>query len=176
MDRYNHDLGGEDTDDTDDTPVFGSFSSYTPQYRKQHYSWSRTTSASSTTSVASSTSQNYPSASAAAAPTTTTVQNATTTTSGTITTTATAVSASSTQETQKLLVTESSSSPTNTVDSVAKCRKISAPLAAAGGAGNSITTISTLNQHMVNKVLTTPQLRKIEVIWIFFLAKKIIYF
>lgn len=41
MDRYNHDLGGEDTDDTDDTPVFGSFNSYTPQYRKQHYSWSR---------------------------------------------------------------------------------------------------------------------------------------
>lgn len=41
MDRYNHDLAGEDTDDTDDTPVFGSFNSYTPQYRKQHYSWSR---------------------------------------------------------------------------------------------------------------------------------------
>ena len=41
MDRYNHDLGGDDTDDTDDTPVFGSFSSYSPQYRKQHYSWSR---------------------------------------------------------------------------------------------------------------------------------------
>lgn len=41
MDRYNHDLGGEDTDDTDDTPLFGSFSSYTPQYRKQHYSWNR---------------------------------------------------------------------------------------------------------------------------------------
>ncbi|XP_055858037.1 microtubule-associated serine/threonine-protein kinase 3 isoform X2 [Episyrphus balteatus] len=41
MDRYNHDLGGEDTDDTDDAPLFGSFSSYTPQYRKQHYSWNR---------------------------------------------------------------------------------------------------------------------------------------
>ncbi|XP_030375087.1 microtubule-associated serine/threonine-protein kinase 3 isoform X2 [Scaptodrosophila lebanonensis] len=41
MDRYNHDLDGDDTDDTDDTPVFGSFNSYTPQYRKQHYSWSR---------------------------------------------------------------------------------------------------------------------------------------
>lgn len=41
MDRYNHDLGGEDTDDTDDTPVFGSFSSYSPQYRKHNYSWSR---------------------------------------------------------------------------------------------------------------------------------------
>ncbi|XP_055922627.1 microtubule-associated serine/threonine-protein kinase 4 isoform X2 [Eupeodes corollae] len=41
MDRYNHDLGGEDTDDTDDAPLFGSFSSYTPQYRKQHYSWTR---------------------------------------------------------------------------------------------------------------------------------------
>ncbi|XP_037940617.1 microtubule-associated serine/threonine-protein kinase 3 [Teleopsis dalmanni] len=39
IDRFNHDLAGEDTDDTDDTPVFGSFSSYTPQYRKQHYSW-----------------------------------------------------------------------------------------------------------------------------------------
>lgn len=33
MDRYNHDLG-EDTDDTDDSPLFGSFSSYSPQSRK----------------------------------------------------------------------------------------------------------------------------------------------
>ncbi|XP_055373331.1 uncharacterized protein LOC129606738 isoform X2 [Condylostylus longicornis] len=41
LDRYNHDLAGDDTDDTDDTPVFGSFSSYTPQYKKQHYCWSR---------------------------------------------------------------------------------------------------------------------------------------
>lgn len=32
-DRYNHDIG-EDTDDTDDSPLFGSFSSYSPQYRK----------------------------------------------------------------------------------------------------------------------------------------------
>jgi len=51
MDRYNHDLGGEDTDDTDDTPVFGSFNSYTPQYRKQHYSWSRHATATTTDSV-----------------------------------------------------------------------------------------------------------------------------
>ncbi|XP_073847192.1 uncharacterized protein [Musca autumnalis] len=72
MDRYNHDLGGEeDTDDTDDTPE-------QTKYRKQHYSWSRTTSASSTTSVASSTSQNNPTAA------TTTVQQ--TTTGGTLTT------------------------------------------------------------------------------------------
>ncbi|XP_034659666.1 microtubule-associated serine/threonine-protein kinase 3 isoform X1 [Drosophila subobscura] len=49
MDRYNHDLAGEDTDDTDDTPVFGSFNSYTPQYRKQHYSWSRHAASTSTT-------------------------------------------------------------------------------------------------------------------------------
>ncbi|XP_022226103.2 microtubule-associated serine/threonine-protein kinase 1 [Drosophila obscura] len=48
MDRYNHDLAGEDTDDTDDTPVFGSFNSCTPQYRKQHYSWSRHASSTST--------------------------------------------------------------------------------------------------------------------------------
>lgn len=51
MDRYNHDLGGEDTDDTDDTPVFGSFNSYTPQYRKQHYSWSRNATATTTDST-----------------------------------------------------------------------------------------------------------------------------
>lgn len=50
MDRYNHDLAGDDTDDTDDTPVFGSFNSYTPQYRKQHYSWSRHATASTTDS------------------------------------------------------------------------------------------------------------------------------
>ncbi|XP_017086271.1 microtubule-associated serine/threonine-protein kinase 3 [Drosophila eugracilis] len=53
MDRYNHDLGGEDTDDTDDTPVFGSFNSYTPQYRKQHYSWSRHATPTSTDGVKS---------------------------------------------------------------------------------------------------------------------------
>ncbi|CAG2063032.1 unnamed protein product, partial [Timema podura] len=33
MDRYNHDIG-EDTDDTDESPLFGSFSSCSPQYRK----------------------------------------------------------------------------------------------------------------------------------------------
>ncbi|KAF5294843.1 hypothetical protein FQA39_LY00327 [Lamprigera yunnana] len=33
VDRYNHDLG-DDTDDTDDSPVFGLFSSCSPQYRK----------------------------------------------------------------------------------------------------------------------------------------------
>lgn len=33
MDRYNHDLG-DDTDDPDDSPLFGSFSSYSPQSRK----------------------------------------------------------------------------------------------------------------------------------------------
>ncbi|XP_023711287.1 microtubule-associated serine/threonine-protein kinase 3 isoform X7 [Cryptotermes secundus] len=33
VDRYNHDIG-EDTDDTDDSPLFGSFSSCSPQYRK----------------------------------------------------------------------------------------------------------------------------------------------
>ncbi|XP_067645232.1 microtubule-associated serine/threonine-protein kinase 3 [Eurosta solidaginis] len=51
MDRYNHDLAGEDTDDTDDIPVFGSFSSLTPQYRKQHYSWSRVPSTTSTNTI-----------------------------------------------------------------------------------------------------------------------------
>ncbi|KAK7861662.1 hypothetical protein R5R35_006574 [Gryllus longicercus] len=35
MDRYNHDIG-EDTDDTDESPLFGSFSSCSPQYRKVH--------------------------------------------------------------------------------------------------------------------------------------------
>lgn len=33
-DRYNHDMG-EDTDDTDDSPLFGSFASCSPQYRRQ---------------------------------------------------------------------------------------------------------------------------------------------
>ncbi|XP_068082324.1 microtubule-associated serine/threonine-protein kinase 3 isoform X2 [Anabrus simplex] len=33
MDRYNHDIG-EDTDDTDESPLFASFSSCSPQYRK----------------------------------------------------------------------------------------------------------------------------------------------
>lgn len=38
MDRYNHDMGGEDTDDTDDFPLIGSFGSYSPQYRKHNSS------------------------------------------------------------------------------------------------------------------------------------------
>lgn len=33
MDRYNHELE-DDTDDTDDSPLFGLFSSCSPQYRK----------------------------------------------------------------------------------------------------------------------------------------------
>jgi len=33
MDRYSHDIG-DDTDDTDESPLFGSFSSCSPQYRK----------------------------------------------------------------------------------------------------------------------------------------------
>lgn len=52
MDRYNHDLDlsegggsgntiGDDTDDTaDDSPLFGSFNSYSPHYRKQYSSTS----------------------------------------------------------------------------------------------------------------------------------------
>ncbi|XP_059610760.1 microtubule-associated serine/threonine-protein kinase 3 [Phlebotomus argentipes] len=38
MDRYNHDLGDEDTDETEDTPLFGSFSSYSHHFRKQQCS------------------------------------------------------------------------------------------------------------------------------------------
>lgn len=38
MDRYNHDMGGDDTDDTDDFPLIGSFGSYSPQYRKHNSS------------------------------------------------------------------------------------------------------------------------------------------
>ncbi|KAG4079765.1 hypothetical protein HA402_014896 [Bradysia odoriphaga] len=38
MDRYNHDLAGEDTDETEDSPLIGSFSSYSPQYRRQNSS------------------------------------------------------------------------------------------------------------------------------------------
>lgn len=35
VDRYSHDLG-DDTDDTDDSPVIGLFSSCSPQYRRVH--------------------------------------------------------------------------------------------------------------------------------------------
>jgi microtubule-associated serine/threonine kinase len=35
MDRYNHDIG-DDTDEIKKSPLFSSFSSYSPQYRKQH--------------------------------------------------------------------------------------------------------------------------------------------
>lgn len=35
MDRYNHEVE-DDTDDTDDSPVFGLFSSCSPQYRRTH--------------------------------------------------------------------------------------------------------------------------------------------
>lgn len=31
-------MGGEDTDDTDDLPLIGSFGSYSPQYRKNNSS------------------------------------------------------------------------------------------------------------------------------------------
>lgn len=34
MERYNHDMAGDDTDDTDEFPQIGSFGSYSPQYRK----------------------------------------------------------------------------------------------------------------------------------------------
>lgn len=34
MDRYNHDMGCDDTDETDEFPQIGSFGSYSPQYRK----------------------------------------------------------------------------------------------------------------------------------------------
>lgn len=39
VDRYNHEIDGDDTDETnDDSPLFGSFNSYTPQFRKQYSS------------------------------------------------------------------------------------------------------------------------------------------
>uniref|UniRef100_A0A182W1Z9 non-specific serine/threonine protein kinase n=1 Tax=Anopheles minimus TaxID=112268 RepID=A0A182W1Z9_9DIPT len=36
VDRFNHEICGDDTDEMEDSPLFGSFSSYSPQYRKQH--------------------------------------------------------------------------------------------------------------------------------------------
>uniref|UniRef100_A0A182JTS2 non-specific serine/threonine protein kinase n=1 Tax=Anopheles christyi TaxID=43041 RepID=A0A182JTS2_9DIPT len=36
VDRYNHEICGDDTDEMEDSPLFGSFSSYSPQYRKQN--------------------------------------------------------------------------------------------------------------------------------------------
>uniref|UniRef100_A0A1B0BXN9 non-specific serine/threonine protein kinase n=1 Tax=Glossina palpalis gambiensis TaxID=67801 RepID=A0A1B0BXN9_9MUSC len=125
MDRYNHDLAGDDTDDTDDIPVFGSFSSYTPQYRKQHYSWSR---AISTTSI-----------------NTVSIANSST---GLITSTVSPTTLTTSGVTTRALVSESITSTTNTCNTVVKCPKISPS--------------STSHQQMVNKLLNTPQLRKIE--------------
>lgn len=36
IDRYSHDLEGDDTDEADDSPLFASFSSYSPQFKKQY--------------------------------------------------------------------------------------------------------------------------------------------
>lgn len=135
MDRYNHDLAGEDTDDTDDTPVIGSFSSYTPQYRKQHYSWSR---ASSTTSVSSSTTN-----------TTTTATTSNSSTKGVNPSTAITLidgkiqMVESTSPIKKLLIGN-------------KDRKTAAPLSFP-------TPHSIATEALINSVLNTPQLRKIEV-------------
>lgn len=38
IDRYSHDLEGDDTDEADDSPLFASFSSYSPQFKKQYSS------------------------------------------------------------------------------------------------------------------------------------------
>ncbi|XP_049313805.1 uncharacterized protein LOC105227351 [Bactrocera dorsalis] len=141
MDRYNHDLAGEDTDDTDDTPVFGSFSSLTPQYRKQHYSWSRVPSASSSTTMTpTSTSAASVSASASSA---------------------TADSSSKQAEVKPEVVTTAASKAGNvsvcdsntTVDSsmaLVKCKN------------NSALSPSMSSDFIANKLLTTPQLRKLD--------------
>ncbi|XP_004522249.1 microtubule-associated serine/threonine-protein kinase 1 [Ceratitis capitata] len=139
MDRYNHDLAGEDTDDTDDTPVFGSFSSLTPQYRKQHYSWSRVPSTSSSATMTPTT------ASAAinsATPTSATTGNSTepaeAKTVGSIVTTASNTS-----------IVDSST----TVDSslaLVKCKN------------NSALSPSMSSDFIANKLLTTPHLRKLD--------------
>ncbi|XP_011177378.2 microtubule-associated serine/threonine-protein kinase 1 [Zeugodacus cucurbitae] len=142
MDRYNHDLAGEDTDDTDDTPVFGSFSSLTPQYRKQHYSWSRVPSNSSSTTITpTSTSVASVSASASSA---TTDNNSSKKVEFKTDALATAVSTSA-----NATVCDSST----TVDSsmaLVKCKN------------NSALSPSMSSDFIANKLLTTPQLRKLD--------------
>lgn len=43
MDRYNHEIADDDTDDTDEPPIFGSFNSFSSQYRKSYHSGTTTT-------------------------------------------------------------------------------------------------------------------------------------
>ena len=133
MDRYNHDLAGEDTDDTEDMPSFGSFSSYTPQYRKQHYSWSRA--ATTTSSELSSSANSTPPTAVVTTTTTTTVQHQQT----------------KVMETSNVAIVTTSApitSPTS-VDVVVKPK------------ANVLSPSS--GTAMANKLLNTPQLRKIGV-------------
>lgn len=53
LDRYNHDLE-DDTDDTDESPVFGLFSSCSPQYKKVHSSSRQFTSGTASSLITSS--------------------------------------------------------------------------------------------------------------------------
>ncbi|XP_036213998.2 microtubule-associated serine/threonine-protein kinase 1 isoform X2 [Bactrocera oleae] len=141
MDRYNHDLAGEDTDDTDDTPVFGSFSSLTPQYRKQHYSWSRVPStSSSTTMTPTSTSAASVSASASSA----TADN------------------SSKKAEFKAEAVNIAASTTGTVSVCDSNTTMDSSMALMKCKNNSALSPSMSSDFIANKLLTTPHLRKLD--------------
>lgn len=150
MDRYNHDLAGEDTDDTDDTPVFGSFSSLTPQYRKQHYSWSRVPStSSSTTMTPTSTSAASVSASASSA----TADN------------------SSKKAEFKAEAVNIAASTTGTVSVCDSNTTMDSSMALMKCKNNSALSPSMSSDFIANKLLTTPHLRKLDVSIAFFVRK-----
>ncbi|XP_053953265.1 microtubule-associated serine/threonine-protein kinase 1 [Anastrepha ludens] len=142
MDRYNHDLAGEDTDDTDDTPVFGSFSSLTPQYRKQHYSWSRVPSTSSSTTMTPTTSSvTSVSASASSAAS----GNAITQTDG-----------------KKDVVTSTATTSSNSFASENTTTVVDTSLALVKCKNSSALSPSMSSDFIANKLLATPQLRKLD--------------
>lgn len=145
MDRYNHELAGEDTDDTDDTPVFGCFSSYTMQYRKQYYSWSKIapTSLTSTPTMTPN---------SCAVP----ISTPTTTTAATDSMPSSLQLENLSAKQQRTLSTIINPPNLNVEeklgDAMSKSQKTCLPNVGINA-----------DQQIVNKVLTTPQLRRIEV-------------
>lgn len=146
MDRYNHELAGEDTDDTDDTPVFGCFSSYTMQYRKQYYSWSKIAATTPTsTSTTTPSSCDVP------------ISTSTTKTSATDLMPSSLQLANLSEKQQRTLSAIINTSANFGVeeklgDAIFKSHKTNLPAVGIN-----------IDKQIVNKVLTTPQLRRIEV-------------
>ncbi|XP_017475015.1 PREDICTED: microtubule-associated serine/threonine-protein kinase 2 isoform X2 [Rhagoletis zephyria] len=142
MDRYNHDLAGDDTDDTDDTPVFGSFSSLTPQYRKQHYSWSRVPSGSSSTTMT---------------PTTTSVASVSASASSSGTENSAQQTNAKKDVIANIVTTSGNSSVTENTSTV-----VDTSLALVKCKNSSALSPSMSSDFIANKLLTTPQLRKLD--------------